>query len=58
MENEVLANQQNGVEIVSDGNPILVHNVIRDNGHSGVYVNENGRGTLEDNDIKWTSDLD
>jgi parallel beta-helix repeat protein len=39
------------VEIKSGGNPILRRNRIRDGKATGVFVLENGKGTLEDNEI-------
>jgi F-box protein 11 len=40
-----------GVEIKTGGNPMLRRNRIHDGKQSGVYVHENGVGTLEDNEI-------
>jgi F-box protein 11 len=43
--------KQAGVEIKTGGNPTLRHNRIHDNKGGGVLVQDDGLGTLEDNDI-------
>ena len=45
------ATLSSGVEITTDGNPTLRRNQIHDNKQNGVFVNDSGLGTLEDNDI-------
>jgi len=39
------------VEIRTGAEPVLRHNRVHDGKAGGVFIRENGKGTLEDNDI-------
>jgi parallel beta-helix repeat protein len=49
--NDIFGSVQDGVRISSSGNPTLRRNRIHDGKQSGVYVVDNGIGTVEDNEI-------
>ena len=48
---DIFANALSGVEIREGGNPTLRRNRIHDGKQTGVFVHENGQGTLEENEI-------
>ena len=51
VENDIYGNSLAGVEVLTAGNPTLRKNTIRDGNSSGIFVDKNGTGTYEENEI-------
>ncbi|MEU6262247.1 right-handed parallel beta-helix repeat-containing protein [Saccharopolyspora shandongensis] len=50
-DNDITANSLAGVEIRTGGNPTSRGNRIHDNACEAVWIHENGRGVIENNDL-------
>lgn len=49
---DIFGNAYSGVEIRTGGNPVIQRCTIKNNAYQSVYVHDNGRGTVEDCDLR------